>query len=143
MITRAIVESVIDKYNIRVRIPVIDRMPDSGIYTKTSELNVASVCTLPGCDPNIKPGDIVFVGIDDTLEEQVVILGYLYRDRLTTYSDLQAHSIMIDGRTELTTDTRIGDVSPSEIQQLLGVKDNIQKQIDNLQEQIDNLTKNR
>ena len=83
MITKAIVEKVIDNYNIRVRVPSLDRTYQSSVYTNNEDLNVAIVCTLPGCDPNIKVGDVVFVSLEETEEDRAVILGYLYRTKKT------------------------------------------------------------
>ena len=61
MVTRGIVEQVIDPYHIRVRLPLYDGAPFLTTSVPTSDLSVATVCTLPNTNPNIQVGDIVFV----------------------------------------------------------------------------------
>ena len=74
MITKAIVEAIVDTYTVKVRIPRIDRLEFNSIKTPTQYLNDAIICTLPNCDPNLSPGDIVFVAMDDQNEDEVIIL---------------------------------------------------------------------
>ncbi len=141
MITKAIVEKVIDPYNIRIRVPSLDRTYQSSVHTNSEELNVAIVCTLPGCDPNIKSGDIVFVSIDETEEDRAVILGYLYRTKKTeTLCDMLLSKLTVMNVATLPQDTTIGDVSSFELQQLTGIRGNVQLQITQLQEQVARLT---
>lgn len=140
MITKAIVEQIVDRYHIRVRIPVLDRTLQSSIHTPTEELNVALVCVPPNFSPNIKCGDIVFVSIDNTDEENVVILGYLYRsDETMPYADMILNELSVQSIAKFPADTTIGNVSGKEISMLSSVNDNIQRQIDHLQQQIDRL----
>ena len=48
MITRAIVEELIDENQVRVRIPIIHRSKEDTAGTPRQELPIASICTLPG-----------------------------------------------------------------------------------------------
>ncbi len=138
MITKGIVEELVDIYRIRVRIPLIDRTPQSSLHTSTENLNVALVCTLPGCDPNIKPGDVVFVAIDDTLEQEAIILGYLYRSKDTeTYCDLVLNELTVKSKVTLPFETYIGNTTGKDISNLSGTRDNVQKQLDELKKQVD------
>ena len=140
MITRGIVEEVIDRYTVRVRLPLLDGTPSSKMSTKTNQLNVASICTLPSCDMNVRVGDVVFVGFEDVGERRAFIFGYLYRNAMTnTYCDMMVNSLETLGRTQLCSNTSIGDVSANEISCLSGVTSNIQKQINRLETMITTL----
>lgn len=140
MITKAIVEKVLDPYSIRIRVPQIDRVTSSSVHTADEDLDVALVCTLPGCHPNIKPGDIVFVSLDDTDEDRAVILGYLYRTKETeTYCDLVLSKLKVLNEAKLPLQTSIGNVSAANIACLEGMNDNIKKKLDLLESKVDML----
>lgn len=135
MITRAIVERVLSPYLFKVRIPLLDRVNDSSVNTKTVSLNEAVVCTLPGCDPNIHVGDVVFVSHDET-EDDWTILGYLYRARNTdTLCNFKLNELDVVDAATLPVNTTIGEILPQELQCIQGVTDNIQLQIDAVVEQ--------
>lgn len=141
MIAKAIVEEVIDKYNIRVRIPSIDRTYQSNVRVESSDLDIAVICTLPGCDPNIKVGDIVIVA-SDAAEEDTIVLGHLYRTKKTeTLCDMLLSRLNVVNSSTLPTNTTIGNVSAFELQQLSGVTGNIQQQLNYLAEQLVTLQK--
>lgn len=143
MITKAIVEQVLDKYSIRVRIPTIDRTSQSSVHTKREDLNVALVCTLPGCDPNIQPGDIVYVALDDKNEDDAVILGYLYRSRMTgTRCDMILNDLSVTICASLPQETSIGNVTSQELSYLQGTTGNIQKQLDTIHSKLNRLLDN-
>lgn len=140
MITKAIVERVIDPYSIRIRVPQIDRIKSSSVHTADEDLDVALVCTLPGCHPNIRPGDIVFVSLDDADTDRAVILGYLYRTKETeTYCDLVLSKLQVLNNVQLPANTSIGAVSASNIACLEGMDDNIKKKIELLEKKVDTL----
>lgn len=142
MITRGIIEQILSRYQFRIRIPSIDRTVQSSTRTNTENLNTAVVCTLPGCDPNIQVGDIVFISYDPTADEDAVILGYLYRSKMTsTQCNLILADLEVTQATRLSPNTSIGELTPYEINQLKGIKGNIQQQLDLLQDQISNLLK--
>lgn len=132
MITKGIVEEIISPYEVRVRIPILDRSPTSSIATSTENLNIATICALPNCYINLQVGDVVFVGFEDNTYYKAVILGHLCREASsTTYADL------ILGNLTVKDSVRLGEVTQFEINQLIGVRDNLQNQIDNLSEKID------
>lgn len=140
MITKAIVEQIVDQYNIRVRIPIIDRTTKSSIYTSTKDLNIATICTVPGCAPNLQVGDVVIVAIDDTLDESVVILGQSYRNvPSSTYSDLTVNQLNVKVDCTLPEETVIGCITGHDLQKVSGVTSNIQHQLNSLLERIQNL----
>lgn len=141
MITKAIVESVVDRYTIKVRVPRIDRTYASSIRTETEYLNEALICTLSNCDPNIQPGDIVFVALDDQNEDEAIILGYLYREtRTNALCDFILNSLTVNGQVTLPFETQIGIVQPSELQALSGVSDNISSTLRDFKQTLDDLT---
>lgn len=140
MITKAIVEKVIDRYNIRIRVPSLDRTYQSNVHKNNEDLDVAIVCTLPGCDPNIKVGDIVFVSLEKTEEDRAVILGYLYRTKQTeTYCDMILSKLNVRDEAILPQNTMIGDITSYEVKQLSGATGNIQAQINQLKNEVDRL----
>ena len=102
MITKAIVEEIISPYEVRVRIPLIDRQDNTTLATKTEDLNIATICSLPNCYCNPQVGDVVFVGFEDNTYYKVVILGYLSREAMTpTYSDITFNNLVVKNKTEL------------------------------------------
>ena len=131
MITKAIVEAIVNAYSFRVRIPVINRSKDAAFHTPTEELYISSICTVAGCIPNVRVGDIVYVSFEDNDLSKPVILGYLYKDSYgDTLCDFNIGNLTVDGSTTLSSDTHIGDVTPNEISYLQGAKSNIQWQLD-------------
>lgn len=140
MITKAIVDSIVDKYTIKVRIPRIDRVLQTSMRTSDDHLSEALICTLSNCDPNIRVGDIVFVALDDQNEDEVIILGYLYREKRTeAYCDLILNELRVCNKVILPKNTSIGDVNANDIIHLKNTKDNIQLQIDSLVTELSNL----
>ena len=140
MITKAIVESIVDKYTIKVRIPRLDRTEYSSMRTPTEYLNEAIICTLGNYDPNIKVGDIVFVALDDQNEDEVIILGYLYREKRTeAYADVILGDLNIKNRATLPIETYIGNVKPIELSYIQGATGNLQSQITYLQDRVNKL----
>ena len=141
MITKAIVEEVISPYEVRIRIPVIDRDSSSPLATKFENLNIAPVCTLPNCYPNIQVGDVVFVGFEDKTYYRAVVLGHLCRDAAyEAFPDMRVNSIEVKSHAELPSTTSIGDVTPEQLSYLQGLKDNIQLQLDDLKQSIAEIT---
>ena len=140
MITRGIVEEVVDKYNIRVRLPIFDRASYADFHIAKKNLNVAVICTLPACDLNVQVGDVVFVAFEDGGDKKAFILGYLYRNHTpTTYCDLSLNTLHTIQETHLCHNTSIGKVTPTEISRLSGLTDNIQLQIDSLSQNVQSL----
>lgn len=140
MITKAIVEEVVSPYQVRVRIPTLNRLGSGSLSTKTEELNIATICSLPNCYVNPQVGDIVFVGFEDNTYYKAVVLGHLSREAMTnTYGDFNMNNIVVNASAKLPNDTQIGIVTSEELSMLSGVEANIQKQIENLREQITQL----
>ena len=137
MITKAIVEEILSPYEVKVRVPVLDRC-DWNMATSPENLNTATVCSLPNCYVNLKVGDIVFVGFEDNTYYKAVVLGHLCREAAsTTYADLILNSLTTHSDTILSSNTTIGNVTAENIKCLEGVSDNIQRQLNYIKEQLD------
>ena len=142
MITRGIVEEVIDRFNVKVRLPLLDGVQSGSVRATTKGLRTMVMCSLPRVEMNLQVGDVVFVAFEDYSEDRAVILGCLFRENTTsTRVSIDANSLVVVGNTILTDATRIGDVEGTEIQCLIGVSDNIQRQLNALSERLDVLEK--
>ena len=140
MITRAIVEELINAHQVKVRIPIFDASKDASLNTDPASLCVATICTLPNFLINVQVGDVLFVGFEDNTTYKAVVLGYLSRNNQSdTLTDIEVKDLFCEGRCSLSSNTSIGEISPSELAQLKGVRDNLQNQIDLLSEKLENL----
>lgn len=140
MITKAIVEQILTPYQVRVRIPILDRLTYAPMSASTSELNIATICCLPNCYMNVQVGDVVFIGFEDNTYDKAVILGHLSREAMNgTYSDVNFGTLTVRGGANLPVNTHIGNVNDKELSCLSGVYDNIQAQINDLKQQVDDL----
>lgn len=143
MIARGIVEKVYEKNSVAVRIPIFDSSPTSSDRTPTDSLGRATICTLPNSIPNVRVGDVVYVGFENNDISLPVIIGYVYIDsEYTTRQGLSLQSLEVISNAKLPSDTMIGDVSAKDIATLVGIKQNIQEQIEELKQEIEKL-KNR
>ena len=140
MITKAIVEEVLTAYQVKVRIPIFDRSNEESLATATQYLHTATICTLPNCYASVQVGDVVFVGFEDNKLYKPVILGHLSKEAFTsTYVDMTVSNITVNTSAHLPQNTTIGTITPDELLQVKGAKNNLQAQIDILkqnQEQI-------
>ena len=135
MITRGIVEKLLDRYTIKVRMPLLNRIKQNSSSILSDDLNEAVVSVPPNFDPNINVGDVVFVAFEDNNFGKPVVIGYLYRSNMTpTYGDIILNSINVKIAANLSADTTIGDVSSTNISYLKGVTSNIQGQLDSLKD---------
>ena len=136
MITKGIVEDIIDEYFVRVRMPVYNGVTTAPSYVATEDLPQATICTLPSCKPNLQVGDVVFVGFEDNDFNKPIILGHLYGDFVKEFgADITLNSLTVQVNTQLSEDTSIGNVTPDNIKALQGAHDNLQAQIDILSDQ--------
>jgi hypothetical protein len=138
MIVKAVVESVIDPYHVKIRVPLLDRDKSSSIHTSDSDLDTATICSLPNCRLNLQVGDIVFVATEKTYPvSQPVILGVLFRENATSsMCDLVLGELFVENNCTLPKGTTIGEISYSETRMLSGATDNIQAQINALVDRI-------
>lgn len=94
MLTKGIVEEIITKYEVRVRIPIYHKVKGVQGATPTKDLPIAHTCIMFGIQPNYRVGDIVYVGFENNQLQNVVILGYLYNDKnVESYPDMTVNSL--------------------------------------------------
>lgn len=137
MITKGIVVEVINNYQAKVRLPIFNSIASSKEGTPDSQLNIATICSLPNCNNVVQKGDIVFVAFEDNDISKPIILGHLYRENMgETYSSLDLTNLKILGSTNLSFDTNIGNVNANEISYLQGLEGNIQTQLIKLNDKI-------
>lgn len=142
MITRAIVETIVDRFHVKVRIPLLDRTKESNVHTNEDSLKVATICTQPQVHPNLKPGDIVFIGFESNFTENPVILGFLFRNSMTdSYCDAILNEVDVLTRCNLPDETTIGTITSEELRCLTNVHSNIQAQISSLVDRVTALEK--
>ena len=65
MLQKAIIEKKLDKYSMKVRIPVYNKVKSDPTATPTNEFYTATIQTLPGCSPNYQEGDVVIVDFEN------------------------------------------------------------------------------
>mgnify|MGYP002711201717 CR=1 FL=1 len=135
MVTKGIVEEIINIYQAKVRLPVYDGFVDTKNATPSNELTIASICNIPNIYNTIAVGDIVYVAFEDNDLGNPVILGQLYKEEMNTLADIKVNSaninqLTINKNASLPQNTSIGSISSKEIAALSGIKDNIQNQID-------------
>ena len=130
MLFKGTVEKIIDNYTLKVRIPFLHKINSALNHTLTEDLPIAQICTLPNTRPNIRVGDIVIVGFENNDLSRPMILGHLFSDNesLTACSPV-FNSMEVKYDTILGSNTHIGDITPQQLQCLLGIKENIQAQL--------------
>ena len=108
MIEKAIVEEIIDNYNIRVRVPRYNLSSSSPHATPFSELPIAGICTLPGCNPVFRIGDIVIISYEGDEIDKPIIIGQLYaQNLLNNQIDINCSSLIVDVNTSLPEETNM------------------------------------
>lgn len=138
MISRAYVEGIVDETHVKVRIPRVNKVDGAVGATPYAELAVGVMCSPPGYAPRLKRGDTVLVAYEDDDEGSPVVLGLLFNPKSTTTADINIDSATFNVNTELPEETSIGDVTKENIKNLIGLKNNAQKQLDDLNLKSDN-----
>ena len=140
MITRGIVEEVIDRYQVRVRLPLLDGVESASSYKPFDSLRTVVMCSLPRVNLNLQKGDIVFVAFENYDEVNAVILGCLFmEDASQTRANIEAATLFVEGGATLPYTTKIGEVTSDEIECLSGVTDNLQKQLNAIVDRLSTL----
>ena len=109
MVTKAIVEEVIDPYSARVRIPIFHKIGASSFATINNELPIAPICAMPGSTFTLKPGSIVYVAFELGKPERPVIMGVLSRPEESASSDLSVGSLKVDLECTLPDDLKLSN----------------------------------
>lgn len=119
MLQKAIIEKKLDKYSMKVRIPVYNKVKSDPTATPTNELYTATIQTLPGCSPNYQEGDVVIVDFENDDLSFPIIIGLLYREHMPQGStDITADSLVVNVNTSLSENTLIGEVTPESLKKL-------------------------
>ena len=84
MIQKAIVEAILNDYQVKVRIPKYDKMSYDGASYK--DLSTGIICSTPGTLVNYSKGDVVLVAFENDEISKPVVLGLLYTDKSTEAS---------------------------------------------------------
>lgn len=79
MIQKAIIESIIDDYSVKIRIPKYDKMYTDGLTY--DELSTGIICSVPGTNVHYSINDVVLVGFENDEIGKPVVLGLLYTDK--------------------------------------------------------------
>lgn len=137
MVTKAIIEQIIDDYSARVRIPYFNKIDTSVSSTPLEDLYTATICCPPNSTMNYQEGDVVFLAYEEGYADRPVILGQLARETKTTSNPAYiGETITVKADAHLPIDTYIGEVSPDDIRQLKGAKQNLQFQLEILSNRI-------
>ena len=81
MLQKGIIETIENKYTVKVRVPKYDQIKADSMGTKTEDLANGIVCTLPGMNITYSVGDVVLVAFENDELSKPVILGLLYREQ--------------------------------------------------------------
>lgn len=144
MITKGIIEEIINTYQARIRIPMYDGLENTKQSTLNKDLSIASISVISNLHNPVNVGDIVFVGFEDNDIGKPIILGTLYKEVMETKTNLKLNSLISDNlnilnSTILPYNTQIGSITNKEIASLSGIKNNIQEQINELENKINNI----
>ena len=120
MIVKGIIESVVDRNNIKVRIPFLNGLKDQVDSTPTEDLPNATICQLPNVNYKLATGDVVWVNFENTRWEEPVIVGFLNIEQNTKTSYI-AEELEVTQQAKLPHDTKIGDVEAESLNCLKGL----------------------
>lgn len=133
MITKGIVEDFIDIYNVKVRIPVFNKIKSDPLATPTKDLYTAAICSLANVNMNLRLGDIVYIGFEDHDVSKPVILGSIYNENGTnTLPDYKVNNLEVVGEAKLPENTSIGNITNDQLKYLTGIRTNIQQELDKI-----------
>lgn len=138
MIRKGIIEKLENNgYQARVRIPILDRAKNSLNSTPTDNLRIATICSTPGEDVLYKVGDIVFLGFENDVESNPIILGCLYQSNPDPESstNISTQSLSVNKSAVLPNDTIIGNFECKNIDYYLTLINSLNERVTKLEQQ--------
>lgn len=140
MVTKAIIEEVINNYQVKVRIPTLDSTENFSTSTSKVELSTAIVCVQPRSTFVPEVGDIVIVSFEDNDKGKPIIIGCLFKesDNLSQV-DLTARNLTVNEGTLLSKNTQIGDIDYNQLKYLQGLQEPVQQALNNIVERLNKL----
>lgn len=130
MIEKAVIQSKIDLYRFKVRIPSINKIASAVGGTSDEDLFEATVLNTPGINPHYDAGDVVFVEYENDDIRKPVIIGLLYHsEQKLSSSDIVASSMNVLLNSKFSNDICIGDVDYRALSSLISGEGPTQQQI--------------
>lgn len=113
ILTKAIIKQTYSKDNYyQVYIPLLRKAGDT---EDSATLKATKIC-LPGISQDLKVGDIVYVGFEDTEYDRPVIFGKLFTLDDKGNDTVQTSKVLtVTDKAQLPGDTTIGDISLNDI----------------------------
>ena len=122
MITKGYIESVVGESEVTVRCPIFDGIKGNDRFS--INLSSSPISTYPGISPNLKSGDVVFVGFEENNRYKPVVLGYLCDTNKDTYVDINVSSLKTESAT-FNGELSIGNVTNDELICLEGLSESV------------------
>lgn len=143
MLCKAIIESKLSKYKFKVRIPSLHKGVESIGATPTQNIPSAIASITAGVYPALKVNDVVLVGFEDDDIDKPVIVGLLFSDSAYNVgADIISDSLKVKVDATLPEETKIGEVTSTNIKYLKGLNNNVQTQLNNANNRIDDIYRN-
>lgn len=143
MVTKAIIEEVINNYQVKVRIPTLDSTENFSTSTSQVELSTAIVCVQPRSTFVPEVGDVVIVAFEDNDKGKPIIIGCLFKESGNlSQVDLTARDLIVNESTVLSKNTKIGDINYNELKYLQGLQEPVQQALSNLETRLANYNPN-
>ena len=141
MLLLGTVVKIIDPTTVKVRIPVMHKTKGAVGATPDSELPIASIATQPGIVPALKIADVVVLAFDRGSYNDPVVVGKLFTQNEKDPSTSSAVLSTLDVTTKVTlpSDTTVGSIKYSEIEQLDNIKENISDALSSIRNSIRSL----
>ena len=126
MIVKGIIESVIDKEHLKVRIPFLNGLKAQVDSTPTVDLPDSVICQMPGVNIEVSVGDVVWIAFENSRWELPVIIGFLdVESKIKSKISYKADDIEVQTKAKLPANTSIGNATAQAISCLEGLEINL------------------